>query len=299
MNLTEFGSPKQNLIGEVIHMKKIGFVDYFIDEWHSNNYINWIREQCEIHGYEYEVAYAWAETDTYEGKISTDEWCAKNNVQKCETMEELCEKSDYIMILAPSDPEKHLGYAKTVLKYGKNTYIDKTFACSRKEAEEIFANAEAHNTPCFSSSALRFANEIKAADRNGIDFIGSRGPGAFSNYAIHQVEPIVTLMGSEVRRVMSIGTARTPGLLIDFKDGRRATMNTYGSGAFNLQIKYADEHISVIPDCSDYFPNFIADLVDFFRTGDVKVSHAETIAIMGILEKGRMALDDPEHWYEI
>ena len=58
-------------------------------------------------------------------------------------------------------------------------------------------------------------------------------------------------------------------------------------------------NVAVIPDCSDYFANFIVDLIDFFRTGDVKVDHAETIAIMGILEKGRMALEDPEHWYEI
>jgi len=281
-------------------MKKIGFVDFYLSEWHANNYPAWLRDACEKLGADYEVAYAWAETEvSLVDGVTSREWCDKMGVTLCGTLEELCEKSDVILVLAPSDPDKHLGYAKVVLPYGKRTYIDKTFACSRKEAEEIFANAEAHDTPCFSSSALRFANEIKTADKNGIDFIGSRGPGAFSNYAIHQVEPIVTLMGSEVRRVMSIGTAKAPGLLIDFKDGRRATMNNYGSGAFNLQIKYADEHVAVIPDCSEYFPNFIADLVDFFRTGDVKVSHAETIAIMGILEKGRMALDDPEHWYEI
>ncbi|MCF6175148.1 MAG: hypothetical protein L3J71_05240 [Victivallaceae bacterium] len=25
-------------------MKKIGFIDYHIDEWHANNYPKWIRE---------------------------------------------------------------------------------------------------------------------------------------------------------------------------------------------------------------------------------------------------------------
>lgn len=42
-------------------MKTIGLVDYFIDEWHSNNYIVWIRELCEKYGYAFEVKYAWAE----------------------------------------------------------------------------------------------------------------------------------------------------------------------------------------------------------------------------------------------
>ena len=110
-------------------MKKIGFVDYYISEWHANNYPEWIKNAAQKLGAEYEVAYAWAELDlspVY--NETTDEWCAKMGVEKCETIAELCEKSDFIIVLAPSNPEKHLQYAKTVLKYGKRTYIDKTFS---------------------------------------------------------------------------------------------------------------------------------------------------------------------------
>ena len=39
--------------------KKIGFVDLYLSEWHADNYPVWIKEA----GAEYEVAYAWAETD--------------------------------------------------------------------------------------------------------------------------------------------------------------------------------------------------------------------------------------------
>ena len=54
------------------------------------------------------------------------------------SIEELCEKSDNILILAPANPETHLKYAKIALSYGKTTYIDKTFAPDLKTAKEIY-----------------------------------------------------------------------------------------------------------------------------------------------------------------
>ncbi len=275
---------------------KIGFIDYFLDEWHANNYPKLFAEAS---GGEITIGSAYAMLDSPRGGMTTDQWCDSFGIKRANSIEQVIEENDCLVVLSPDNPEMHPELCKLPLASGKRTYIDKTFALSKKEAEEIFANAEAHGTPCYSSSALRFATEIKAVNKDGIDFISSRGPGVFDIYAIHQVEPIVTLMGSDVRRVMSIGTANTPGLLIDFADGRRATMNTWMAGDFNMQIKYATGAVENIPTCSDYFPNFITDLVDFFRTGDVKVSHAETIAIMAILEKGRAAIADPENWYTI
>ena len=110
-------------------MKKIGFIDCFLSNWHANNYPAWIRESCQERGLEYEVAYAWAEVEVSpRDNKTTDQWCAENNVTRCATIEEVCEKSDVLFILAPTNPEKHLEYAKIALKYGKRTYIDKTFA---------------------------------------------------------------------------------------------------------------------------------------------------------------------------
>lgn len=275
---------------------KIGFIDYYLDEWHANNYPKFFADAS---GGEITIGCAYGEIPSPYTGMTSEDWCKAHGIRHAASIEQVIEENDALVVLSPDTPEQHPHLCALPLSSGKRTYVDKTFATSKKTAEEIFAVAEAHNTPCFSSSALRFSNEIKAADQSGIDFIGARGPGAFSNYAIHQVEPIVTLMGSDVRRVMSIGTAQAPGLLIDYADGRRATMNCYGEGPFNFQLKYKDGHIAVIPDCTDYFANFITDLVDFFRSGDVKVSHAETIAIMGILEKGCAALADPEHWYPI
>ena len=40
-------------------MKKIGFIDLFIDEWHANNYPNWFRTAPRAA--EFDLGYAWEE----------------------------------------------------------------------------------------------------------------------------------------------------------------------------------------------------------------------------------------------
>ena len=71
-------------------MKKIGFVDYYVSEWHANNYPKWIAQANEALGTDYEVAYAWAELDTspIDG-VTTAEWCEKYGATPCATVREL------------------------------------------------------------------------------------------------------------------------------------------------------------------------------------------------------------------
>ena len=51
-------------------MKKIGFIDYYISEWHANSYPKWIEEANEALGTDYKVAYAWAEVDKLRRRLS-------------------------------------------------------------------------------------------------------------------------------------------------------------------------------------------------------------------------------------
>jgi hypothetical protein len=94
-------------------MLKIGFVDYYLSEWHANNYPAWIDAACARLGLQYKVAYAWAELDVSpRDGVTTDQWCRQFGAQKCETLDELCQKSDVILVLAPSEPQTHLRYAE-------------------------------------------------------------------------------------------------------------------------------------------------------------------------------------------
>ena len=86
-------------------MRKIGIIDYFIDEWHSNTYLSLFEKANEELGLDFKICYGWAELDTYEGKLSTEDWCKKNGIEQCKTIEELCEKSDIISLHCPLTPE--------------------------------------------------------------------------------------------------------------------------------------------------------------------------------------------------
>ncbi|MBQ1205784.1 MAG: hypothetical protein IIW39_03215 [Clostridia bacterium] len=277
-------------------MIKIGFIDYYLDEWHANNYPKFIAQQF---GDEFKVAYAYAEKDK-EGGLTTDEWCAQFGVERCATIAEVVEKSDCIIVLSPDNPERHLDLCREPLASGKRVYVDKTFALTKDIAKEIVAIGEANNTPFFSTSALRFSNELADVPREGICFINSRGPGRFDTYAIHQIEPIVVLMGSEVKRIMSVGSGYET-MVIEFSNGRRAVMSHYDWKGidFEMVVNYEDGSIYKVPQMSGYFDNFINKLCTFFKTGETFADHAETVSVMGIIEAGNKALAHPGEWIEV
>lgn len=276
-------------------MKKIGFIDYYLDEWHANNYPQFISESTQ----DMKVAYAYGEIDAPKG-IANAAWCEKNGIKQASTIEEVVDNCDYIIVLSPDNPEQHEKLSKIPLMSGKRVYIDKTFATTRAEAVRMFELAARHNTPMYSSSALRFSKELAEVNKDSIAFINSRGPGTFEIYGIHQYEPIVSLMGPEVKRVMFIGNKISPALQIEFSYGRKAITSHFGwECQFSIAINYESGIAKVISDCTDYFPRFIRNMIDFFETGDVKAPAEETIAIALLIESGYKAIKDPGVWVDL
>lgn len=277
--------------------KKIGFIDYYLDEWHALNYPQFIKDATDG---EFEVAYAYAEMDK-PGGMTTDQWCEKYGVQRLDSIDEVVEKSDCLIVLSPDNPERHWDLCQKPLRSGKRVYVDKTFALEKSTAEALVKLAEENNTPFFSTSALRFADELKDIDREGICFINSRGPGNFDTYSIHQIEPIVVLMGSKAKRIMSVGSGKYESMVIEFEGNRSIVMSQYGwTGVdFSMLVNYEDGKTVTVPAMTNTFPNFIKAMCDFFKTGEIKAAHDETVAIMGIIEAGNKALANPNTWIEI
>ena len=281
-------------------MKKIGFVDYYISEWHANNYPAWIKEACEKDGLEYQVGYVWAELDTspLDGK-TTNEWCKEFGAEPCETIEELCEKSDVIVILSPSFPEKHLGYAKAVLPYGKPTYIDKTFAPDYKTAKEIFALGEKYGTKFFSSSALRYAEELSKCE-NCNQMINTGSGRSVDEYIIHQIEMVVAKLGIGATAVKAEKVGEQLFFNVKYPDSRAAAM-IFGKGmSFTIYMNNPENNPSKILKAeSPFFKNLIADILRFFETGKASFDTNETLEAMAIRETALIAAEAPDAWVEI
>lgn len=280
-------------------MKKIGFVDYFIDEWHSNNYLIWIDELCKKNGYEFKVSYAWAEADTYEDKMSTDEWCKEKGIEKCNSIEEICEKSDYIMVLAPANPEKHLKYAEKVLKYKKNTYIDKTFAPNIKEARQIYELGEKYSTKFFSTSALRYASELDAY-KDGINGVTIKGGGrSFDEYIIHQIEMLVRIMGTEAKKVKVLTSGQQKICNIKYKDGRSGFLTYAPNNPFNVVVEDKDGNCLNQDINSEYFMDLLDGILNFFTSGKLPFEKEQTLSVISIRDALIKASNNPDKWVKI
>ncbi|MBD0382977.1 hypothetical protein [Paenibacillus sedimenti] len=277
-------------------MKKIGFIDYFLDEWHAEKYPGWIEKATGGH---MKVAYAYGKTNI-EGKLSNAVWSEKKGIRLLDSIEAVVEQSDYLIVLSPDHPEYHEELSQLPLRSGKPTYIDKTFAPDRAAAERMLELADKHRTPMYSTSALRFALEYTGLEKEGIESICSLGPGSFEHYSIHQVEPIVSLMGTDIKRVMWTGTANTPALLIAFANGRQATINQYGwECPFSMALRYESGGSKFLKIESDFFGAFIDNLVGFFESGVPAVPRQQTLAIATILEVGRKAARTPYSWLDL
>ncbi|MBR6579472.1 MAG: Gfo/Idh/MocA family oxidoreductase [Clostridia bacterium] len=278
-------------------MKKIGFVDYFISEWHANNYPAWIDRIAAEMGVDYKVAYAWAELETspVDG-ITTAEWCEKFGAEPCATIDELCEKSDVIVILSPSNPETHLRYAEAVLKHGKRTYIDKTFAPDSAVAKEIFALGEKYGTPFFSTSALRYATELDAVDAPD-SLLVTGGGSNLPEYFIHLGEMVVKKMGA----IQSVkATANGSQWIIQAKttSGKDATMIWGASMPYGAYMtKSGKETWKSLK--SPFFDGLIADMLNFFETGKASFDCAETLEVMALRDAALAAVENPGEKIEV
>lgn len=259
-------------------MMKIGFIDFYMSEYHSNNYPAWIREASEKLGIECEVAYAWAEQDVSpRDNMTTDEWCAKYGVQRCNSIKEVCELSDFVFILAPADADKHLPYAKETFKYCKRLYIDKTFASTPAEAEEIFALAEEYGVEFFSTSALRYATELE--EYKGARTLTTTGNGkSLDVYIIHQVEMIVKLLGTGADGVSCHMDGETYVFDISYPDDRHAVMNFHAKLGHSIESEGRKTAIT-----SPMFKYLVEDILQFANGREKSFCSCETMEVIKLV----------------
>ena len=278
-------------------MFRIGFIDYFLDEWHANNYPKWIADNSKG---EMAVTHAYASIDSPLGGRTTEQWCKDFGVTRCHTIDELIAACDGIVVLSPDNPEQHIPLCEKPLRSGKPVFIDKTFAASLADAKAIFDYARESGTPCYSTSALRYASEYEGIDRAGIRSLSSWGGGRFAGYSVHQLDPIVMLMGVPGKRVIALKGEDCVNLLMEFADGRTVQMCCfYGDTPFAMCFAMKDHSNPAVTIQSEFFQAFIRKLIDFFHDPRPLVEHAETLEVMAIADAGNRALANPGVWVDV
>jgi len=275
---------------------KIGFIDWYLDEWHANKYPGWLKEQ---RGGEAEVAYAWAATDK-EGKLTSAEWCEKFGVQLLGSAEEVVEKSDCIMVLAPDDPEVHLLLAEKALKSGKPVFVDKTFADTCDSARKMFALAAEHGTPLYTSSALRYSDKLQAVECGDLCSVAGFGPAVhIKDYIIHMLEPLAVLMGTDIAKVMYTGAGPLYSFTLAYADGRTANLHLSKLlQGYAFKLAHAEKCEALAIDDNFWF-GAVEAVLRFFRTGNSPIPAEDTIAIMMVKDACFKAMEKPLEWVKV
>ena len=278
-------------------MFKLGFIDYYLDEWHANNYPRFINDCV---GDKIKVCYAYGQIPSLKSGKTSEEWCTEHSVEMCNTIEEVIEKSDGLIVLAPDNAEKKEELSELALKSGKPLFIDKTFTSGYDSAKRMFDLAAEYNTPVYTTSALRYAPDYKEINNSDVTAINCIGPNDFDIYSIHMLEPLMSIMRTDAKKVMYTKSEGYYNLNIEFVDGRVGSISGFMYSRFPYMISVAGKtEYKAVKAEQPFWPGFTKELCEFFMDKEVKVDHRESLAIMAIRSAGLEAMSRQGEWVEV
>lgn len=290
--------------------KTIGFIDHYLNNFHASTYIDLIRQGR--FGDEFEVAWAYGEVES--DGVDSEQWCADRGVTLLGTPEEVVEKSDFLMVLSPNNPERHLDLCRAALTSGKPTYVDKTFAPDYRTAVKLVDMAQESKTPMFSTSALRCVPEVSehltglGAERPS-EAVAVRGPSSFQIYAVHVIEPLVMLLGRGARSVCYFGNGKFMQFCVKYPDHRMGAFQLmepacavgdkwYGH-PFEASVMFAEGATSLHFTTADMFKDLVDSICEFYKGGPQLAPHEDTLEVMALIEAGRGAMAAPGEWVQV
>jgi predicted dehydrogenase len=186
--------------------------------------------------------------------------------------EDVAEACDLVFILA-SDGRVHPSLFRTVAGRGKPVFIDKPFAVSASDGQDMVTLAAETGTRVFASSAFRYADGLVSA-LNSIHAAGERvktcrvrywlqvqaTQGRYFWYGIHGAEMLLAIMGRGVREVEASGSADQDSITVWHDDGRQsAIVGSTGDGTFHVSIETDKRELSI--DLSSSMPSLSARLL--------------------------------------
>lgn len=226
-------------------------------------------------------------------------------IELVDSIDELVRRVDAVILLS-NDGRIHLAQAKPVLAARKPLFIDKPMTASVKDALEIARLARETRTPVFSSSSLRYTDDVLAirGDPRVQEVMGAMtwGPATLEPhhpdlfwYGIHAIEILYTFMGPGCERVTRTNSAGADVVTGYWKDGRlgvvrgnRNTASTYGQVVFGRKDIVSLPAQPPSPKRSGYY-GLVSAMVAFFRTGASPVPLDDTVEIMAFMEAAELS----------
>jgi hypothetical protein len=218
----------------------------------------------------------------------------KYGVKITKSIDELLKETD-VILLETNDGRLHKEQAMQVIKAGKKLFIDKPLAASLKDSIAIFDAAKKNNVPVFSSSSLRFSQDVQdiasgktigrvlGADTFSPCTIEKTHPDLYW-YGIHGVETLYTVLGRGCKQVMRAHQDETDVVTGIWNDGRIGTFRGTRNGVYDYGgTAYGEKGNSKFSAHGGYEP-LLKEIVKFFRTGVSPIDPQDTIEIYAFME---------------
>ena len=244
------------------------------------------------------AAFKGGSPDVESSRTRVDKYAAeikeKWGIELVNSIEELCQKVDAVLIES-LDGRPHLEQIKPVLKAKKPVFLDKPFAGSFRDAQEIVRLAKAAGVPFFSSSSLRFVPDIQDMKNNPAlgNLIGAiafspaptepHHPDLFW-YGIHGVETLYTLMGPGCESITRTNTNGTDVVTGRWKDGRVGTFRGIRDGKQSYGAVAFGSKSIIIKEPKVSYRELVVEIVKFFQTGVPPITPEETLEIIAFME---------------
>jgi len=207
------------------------------------------------------------------------------------TMEEILAHADVVMI-ETNDGRPHMEEAMPAFKAGKPVFIDKPVAHNLAEVLKIYDVAGKMKVPVFTSSALRYIDNMASIDRKKVISADTYSPASLEKshtdlfwYGIHAVEPLFTVMGAGCKEVMQVQHNDDGDLVVGiWEDGRVGTVRGIRTGrrGFGGTVFTQDQIITLEPFTG--YRALVVEIIKFFKTKTPPVPVTETLEIYAFME---------------
>ena len=214
-------------------------------------------------------------------------------VKIVDSLEALAAESDAIL-LESVDGRPHLEQFRAVAK-GKPVFIDKPAAASLADVIAIFRHAKETGTPVFSSSSVRFFDEVQSLSTASTlgELLGCESTGPMPTephhpdlfwYGVHGVEALYTVMGRGCETVSRIDSDLSSAVVGKWHDGRIGSFRGLKQGKPTYAVTaYGTNGVIHRGGFAGYVPAVKA-ICDFFVSGKPPVASEETIEMFAFME---------------
>jgi len=232
--------------------------------------------------------------------IFCDKKSDAEHVAKCSLIPDVVDKpEDFIgnidgVIIGIDIGSEHVKRAKSFVEAGIPVFIDKPLCDNKRDLETFRKWILEEKRPIMSSSAMRYAKEIKPYHMRTEEFgqlriISMPMAKKWETYGIHALEAIYPILGPGFETIQNIGSYERNIVHITHRKGIDVVIACIKDMQYGAALNLCGTDGNVSIKTFDTFYSFKAQLqafIDFLRTGEYPFAFSETDELMRLVIGG-------------